>query len=54
MEINICAAVQNGRGVGVSVYTKPNNPGVRSCVSRSGRGLSFPSHPKLDVTRTQF
>jgi hypothetical protein len=54
MEINICAAVQNGRAVGVTVVTKPRNPGVASCIAGGVRGLSFPSHPKLDVTRTAF
>lgn len=54
MSVSICAAVQNGRAVGVSVYTKPKNRGIASCVSRSVRGLSFPSNPKLDVTRTTF
>lgn len=54
MEVHICAAVQNGRAVGVTVRTVPNNPGISSCVSGGVRGLSFPSHPKLDVTRTAF
>jgi eukaryotic-like serine/threonine-protein kinase len=54
MEVNICAAVQNGRAVGVSVTTNPRNGGVAGCVASSVRGLSFPSNPKLDVTRTSF
>jgi hypothetical protein len=54
MDISICAAVQNGRAVGVTVVTKPMNRGVASCISRKVRGLSFPAHPKLDVTRTHF
>jgi hypothetical protein len=54
MQINICAAVQNGRAVGVSVSVKPNNPGVASCIAGGVRGLSFPSRPNLDVTRTTF
>ncbi len=54
MEVYICAAVQNGRAVGVSVRTKPKNAGIASCVAGGVRGLSFPSHPKLDVTRTAF
>lgn len=52
--INICAAVQNGRAVGVTVITKPRNRGAESCIAGSVRGLSFPSNPKLDVTRTAF
>jgi hypothetical protein len=54
MGVSVCAAVQNGRAVGVTVTTKPRNPGVAACISRKVRGLSFPSHPKLDVTRTSF
>jgi hypothetical protein len=54
MEVNICAAVQNGRAVGVTVNTSPSSPGVASCISGAVRGLSFPSHPRLDVARTTF
>ncbi len=52
--LNICAAVQNGRAVGVTVSTSPRNAGINGCVSAAVRGLSFPSHPRLDVTRTTF
>jgi eukaryotic-like serine/threonine-protein kinase len=52
--LKICAAVQNGRAVGVSVTASPRNPGIERCVAGGVRGLSFPSHPKLDVTRTTF
>jgi eukaryotic-like serine/threonine-protein kinase len=54
MSVNVCAAVQNGRAVGVTVTTTPRNPGISSCISSRVRGMSFPSHPKLDVTRTSF
>lgn len=54
MEVNICAAVQNGRAVGVTVNTSPSSPGIASCISGAVRGLSFPSHPRLDVARTTF
>jgi hypothetical protein len=54
MGVNICAAVQNGKAVGVTVTTRPRDRGKESCVAASVRGLRFPSHPKLDVTRTQF
>lgn len=54
MSINICAAVQNGRAVGVSVRTSPPSPKHQSCIAGGVRRLSFPSHPKLDVTRTSF
>jgi eukaryotic-like serine/threonine-protein kinase len=54
MNINICAAIQNGRAVGVTVVTKPRDGRIASCIAQGVRGLSFPSHPKLDVTRTAF
>jgi len=52
--LSICAAVQNGRAVGVTITARPRNPGIERCVAAAVRGLSFPSHPKLDVTRTNF
>ena len=53
-KINICAAVQNGRAVGVTVVVSPRNPGASSCIAAGVRGLGFPSNPKLDVTHTSF
>ena len=52
--VTVCAAVQNGRAVGVTVTTDPPNPGVSSCVAAQVRGLPFPSNPRLDVTTTTF
>lgn len=54
MAVNICAAVQNGKAVGVTVSTSPSDSGKSSCIASSVRNLSFPSNPKLDVTRTRF
>jgi hypothetical protein len=54
MSVNICAAIQNGRAVGVTVSTNPRNPGVAGCISSAVRRINFPAHPKLDVTRTSF
>ena len=53
-KISICAAVQNGRAVGVTVVVTPRNQGASSCIAAGVRGLSFPSNPKLDVTHTNF
>jgi hypothetical protein len=53
-QVYICAAVQNGRAVGVTVTTNPRNPQAQACIAGSVRRLSFPVHPKLDVTRTSF
>lgn len=54
MAVNVCAAVQNGRAVGVTVTTDPPSPGVASCVAGQVRSMAFPAHPRLDVTRTTF
>jgi len=52
--VDVCAAVQNGRAVGVTVRITPRAPGAERCVARKVRSLAFPSHPKLDVARTRF
>lgn len=54
MGVKVCAAVQNGRAVGVTVTTNPKNAGLQSCIASKVRGMSFPVHPKLDVARTSF
>jgi hypothetical protein len=54
MGVSICAAVQNGRAVGVTVRTDPPSGGIASCVRGQVFGMSFPAHPRLDVTRTHF
>lgn len=54
MGVNVCAAIQNGRAVGVTVTTTPRNPQIQSCIASRVRAMSFPSHPKLDITRTKF
>ena len=54
MGVSICAAVQNGRAVGVTVRTTPSNPGIASCIRSAVFGMSFPAHPRLDITSTMF
>ncbi len=51
--VSICAAVQNGRAVGVTVTTSPKHPSA-SCISAAVRRKKFPAHPKLDVVRVSF
>jgi hypothetical protein len=41
MSINICAAIQNGRAVGVTVVTKPRDPRIASCISQGVRAWAF-------------
>ncbi len=52
--LDICAAVQDGKVVGVSASTEPRNPALNACARRAVAGLRFPSNPRLDVTRTRF
>jgi hypothetical protein len=54
MHVNVCAAVQNGRAVGVTVTTEPPSGGVANCIAGAIRRMSFPSNPKLDIATTRF
>ena len=53
-EVSICAAVQNGQVLGASVATSPRAPRLERCIAQGVRSLSFPTHPRMDVTRTIF
>jgi eukaryotic-like serine/threonine-protein kinase len=54
MHVNVCAAIQNGRAVGVTVTTDPPSGGIAGCIAGKVRGMSFPSNPKLDIATTRF
>ena len=54
MKLEICAAIQRGRAVGVTVTTRPGSRRVSACVASQVRGLRFPSSPHLDVATTRF
>jgi hypothetical protein len=54
MTVKVCAVVQNGRAVGVTVTTDPPSSGVAGCIAGRVRSMSFPSSQKLDITRTEF
>lgn len=54
MAVEVCAAVKEGKAVGVTVTTKPSDRAVADCVAAQVASLEFPSHPKLDVARTTF
>jgi len=53
-KLRICAAVQNGQAVGVTVAAEPSAPDVEICVAKEVRKLAFPAHAKLDVVNVQF
>jgi hypothetical protein len=52
--LEICAAVQDGKVVGVSITSEPLNPSINTCVRRAVATLRFPRSARLDVTRTHF
>jgi hypothetical protein len=52
--VNICAAIRNGRAVGVTVKTTPGDERIATCIGHAVQGLSFPSSPRLDVASTVF
>ncbi|MBX3128602.1 MAG: hypothetical protein KF718_17905 [Polyangiaceae bacterium] len=52
--VDICAAIRDGRAIGVTVTTRPGDEAMSRCISRAVRKLSFPQSPHLDVTRTRF
>ena len=50
----ICAAVKQGKPLGVSVKVNPSNNKIAACIDRSVRKLSFPKSEKLDVVKQTF
>jgi hypothetical protein len=52
--LEICAAVKQGRAVGVTVTTAPPNASVAACVRTAVGRLGFPYGERLDVTHTRF
>jgi hypothetical protein len=54
IEVGICAAVQSGRALGVTVTTSPRAPQLERCIDRQIRALTFPAHPRMDLTETRF
>jgi hypothetical protein len=54
MVLEICAAVKQGRAVGVTVTTAPPSASVAACVRSAVARLGFPYGERLDVTHTRF
>jgi hypothetical protein len=52
--IKICTAILNSRAVGVTVRTRPVDPGPADCIAEAVLKLSFPENPRMDVTKTSF
>lgn len=53
-KLRICAAVQNGQAIGVTVATEPAASDIEICIAKEVRKLAFPSNAKLDVVNVQF
>ena len=53
-KLRICAAVQNGQAVGVTVAAEPTAPDVEICIAKEVRKLAFPTHAKMDFVNVQF
>ena len=50
----ICAAVKDGRAVGITVASTPRSGELEACVKAAVSRLKFPESSKLDVTHTRF
>lgn len=50
----ICAAVKDGRAVGITVVSSPPNSALNACVRNAVGRLKFPQNARLDVTHTRF
>jgi len=53
-KVRICAAVQNGRAVGVTVLLDPPSTDIEICVAGQVRKLPFPPNAKMDVVNVTF
>jgi hypothetical protein len=52
--LEICAAVRDGKVIGVSATTSPRSPAINACVRSAVAALRFPQNSRLDVTHTRF
>ncbi|HEX2870520.1 MAG TPA: hypothetical protein VHP33_04675 [Polyangiaceae bacterium] len=50
----ICAAVKDGRAIGITVVSSPSSSALNACVRNAVGRLKFPQNARLDVTHTRF
>jgi eukaryotic-like serine/threonine-protein kinase len=50
----VCAAVKDGRAIGITVVSTPPSAQLNSCVRRAVAHLKFPQNSRMDVTHTRF
>jgi hypothetical protein len=53
-KVRICAAVQNGQAVGVTVQFDPPSQDLEICVATQVRRLAFPANAKMDIVNVTF
>ena len=53
-KVVICVAVQNGKAVGATVTSDPEDPAIDRCIKTEVAALTYPSHPKMDIVRVHF
>jgi hypothetical protein len=53
-KVRVCAAVQNGHAVGVTVFVDPPSAEQEVCVAGQVRQLTFPPHTKMDIVTVNF
>lgn len=54
VDVTICAAVQSGKALGVTVTTKPPSQAAARCIAGIMQGFSFPRSANPDLVRTEF
>lgn len=50
----ICAAVKQGKALGVSVKVTPQNNKVAACIDKATRRLKFPTDDRINVVKQKF
>src|SRR5690606_12260439 len=51
-QVSICAAIADGRAIGVTVHTTPGDAALGRCLVAQVQRLSFPQGSGVDLVRT--
>ncbi len=55
LAVDVCAAIREGRVVGVTIQTAPHRPAVARCLARAVLAIELEdAEPTLDVTQVRF
>ena len=52
--VDICAAIQDGAAIGVTVRVTPPNEGIAACIDGKVRAMRFPPDPSMSIAHTKF